>query len=247
MDHLVYIAAAGLKETAIAQAVNANNLANVSTVGFKADLAEAESVYLLGDGEESRAYNVVRDVGIDLREGVIEQTGRDLDVAINGPGWFAVQSPTGGEALSRRGDLRIDDLGRLVNGAGEAIMGNDGPIALPPFSSMSIGTDGTVSIVPLGEQPNAVAVLDRIKLVNPPPEALSKNQYGQIQAGQGLPIEADGQVRIVTGALESSNVSPVGSMIKMIELSRQFESFIRAVKVSEELDSSSATLMRLQS
>jgi flagellar basal-body rod protein FlgF len=247
MDHLVYIATAGLKETAIAQAVNANNLANASTAGFKADLAEAESVYLVGEGADSRAYNTVAEVGIDLREGTIEQTGRDLDVAINGDGWFAVQSPTGGEALSRRGDLRIDDLGQLVNGAGEALMGNDGPIALPPFSSMSIGVDGTISIVPLGEQPNAVAVLDRIKLVRPPAEALSKNEYGQIQAGQGLPLEADGSVRIVTGALESSNVNPVTSMIRMIELSRQFESFIRAVKVSEELDSSSATLMRMQS
>jgi flagellar basal-body rod protein FlgF len=246
MDHLVYIAAAGLKETAIAQAVNANNLANASTVGFKGDLAEAQSVYLVGEGEASRAYNMVRDVGIDLREGMLEQTGRDLDIAINGPGWFAVQSPTGGEALSRRGDLRIDDLGQLVNGAGEALMGNDGPIALPPFSSLSIGADGTISIIPLGERPNAVAVLDRIKLVNPPQAALSKNDYGQIQAGSGLPMEPDGALRIVTGALESSNVNPVGSMIEMIELSRQFESFIRAIKVGEELDTASASLMRLQ-
>lgn len=246
MDHLVYIAAAGLKETAIAQAVNANNLANASTVAFKGDLAQAQSVYLVGEGEASRAYNMVQEVGIDLREGMLEQTGRDLDVAINGDGWFAVQSPTGGEALTRRGDLRIDDLGQLVNGAGEALLGNAGPIALPPFSSLSIGADGTISIIPLGESPTAVAVLDRIKLVNPPQAALNKNDFGQIQAGNGLPVEPDGALRVVTGALESSNVNPVGSMIEMIELSRQFESFIRAIKVGEELDTASASLMRLQ-
>jgi flagellar basal-body rod protein FlgF len=246
MDHLLYIAASGLKETSIAQQINANNLANASTVGFKGDLAEAESVYLLGEGDETRAYNVVRQVGVDLREGMLEQTGRDLDVAINGRGWFAVQARGGGEGLSRRGDLRVDEFGQLVNGAGEALLGNDGPIALPPFSSLSIGTDGTVSIVPLGARPNEVAVLDRIKLVDPPQESLRKNDYGLIQSGDGLPVEADGNLRLVTGALESSNVNPVGAVIEMIELSRQFESFVRTIKMAEEVDTSSASLMRLQ-
>ncbi|MDP5054299.1 MAG: flagellar biosynthesis protein FlgF, partial [Congregibacter sp.] len=159
------------------------------------------------------------------------------------------QAPNGngGEGVSRRGDFRVDELGQLVNGAGEALMGNNGPIALPPFSSLSIGSDGTVSIVPLGELPNAQAVLDRIKLVNPPPEDLSKSEYGFMQTESGLASVPDANVRLITGSLESSNVNPVSAMVRMIELSRQFEHFVKLMKVAEDVDTSSATLMRMQS
>lgn len=249
MDHFVYIAASGAKEAMLAQAANANNLANASTVGFKADLIEAQTVYLRGAGAESRAYNVIEDTGVDFEEGVIEQTGRDLDLAISGEGWFAVQSSNGngGEGVTRRGDFRIDEFGQIVNGAGEALLGNDGPIALPPFNSLSIGSDGTVSIVPLGELPNAVAVLDRIKLVNPGAENLNKGEYGLLRTETGLSSPADADVRLITGALESSNVNPVSAMVRMIELSRQFEHFVKLMKVAEDVDTSSATLMRMQS
>ncbi|MFK8043737.1 flagellar basal body rod protein FlgF [Congregibacter brevis] len=249
MDHFVYIAAAGAKETMLAQAANAHNLANASTTGFKADLIEAQTVYLRGEGMETRAYNVIEDTGVDFEQGVLEQTGRDLDLAINGDGWFAVQSQAtnGGEGLTRRGDFRIDELGQMVNGAGEALMGNDGPIALPPFSSLSIGSDGTISIIPLGELPNAVAVLDRIKMVKPSAENVSKGENGLLQTASGLPAPADADVRLVSGALESSNVNPVSAMVRMIELSRQFEHFVKLMKVAEDVDTSSATLMRMQS
>lgn len=249
MDHFVYIAASGAKEAMLAQATNANNLANASTTAFKADLIEAQTVYLRGVGAESRAYNVIEGTGVDFEEGVIGQTGRDLDLAINGEGWFAVQAPNGNgaEAVSRRGDFRVDEFGQIVNGAGEALLGNDGPIALPPFSSLSIGDDGTVSIIPLGEQPNAVAVLDRIKLVNPDPSTLTKGEYGLLRTADGLSPPADASVRLVTGALESSNVNPVSAMVRMIELSRQFEHFVKLMKVAEDVDTSSATLMRMQS
>ncbi|EAQ98461.1 flagellar basal-body rod protein FlgF [Congregibacter litoralis] len=251
MDHFVYIAAAGAKESMLAQAANAHNLANASTVGFKADLVEAETVYLRGAGQETRAYNVIQGTGTDFEQGVIEQTGRDLDLAINGEGWFAVQALTGegngGEGVTRRGDFRIDEFGQLVNGAGQALLGNDGPIALPPFSSLSIGSDGTVSIVPLGELPNAVAVLDRIKMVNPASEDLSKGEDGFFRTDSDLPTPADGNVRLVSGALESSNVNPVTAMVRMIELSRQFEHYVKLMKTAEDVDTSSASLMRLQS
>lgn len=246
MDHFVYVAASGAKETMLAQAITAHNLANASTVGFKGDLVEAESVYLKGAGQQSRAYNVLRETDADLRNGLLEQTGRDLDLAINGDGWFAVQPPGGGEALTRRGDMRVDEFGQLVNGAGDAVLGNDGPIALPPFSSMTIGTDGTISIVPLGEAPNTVAVLDRIKMVNPPAAELRKDEAGALRTSDGLGTEADGAVRLVTGALEASNVNPITSMIEMIELSRQFEQFMRLVKTADELKTSSSSLMNIQ-
>lgn len=246
MDHFVYIAASGAKEAMLAQATNAHNLANASTVGFKADLVEAQTMYLSGAGQDSRAYHMIEGTGVDMEQGPIEQTGRDLDLAINGSGWFAVQATGGGEGVTRRGDFRLDEFGQLVNGAGEALLGNSGPIALPPFSSLTIGGDGTVSIIPLGEAPNAVAVLDRIKLVNPPTDNLRKGENGLMQVDGGFASEPDGSVQLVTGALEASNVNPVSAMVRMIELSRQFEHFISLMKVGEEIDTSSASLMRMQ-
>ena len=246
MDGFIHIAAAGAKEAMLRQAVNAHNLANAPTIGFKADLAQAETLYVKGDGQETRAYNRVGAIGTDFSSGAIQQTGRDLDVAVNGPGWIAVQTGSGVEALTRRGDLRIDEFGQLLNGAGQQVMGETGPIALPPFSSLEIASDGTISIVPLGEAPNTVAILDRIKMVNPPQEQLFKNEAGLVQTDDGLPLLADGSVRLTTGALETSNVNTTEAMVRMIELSRNFEQFMKLVTVGEEVDTSSSSLMRIQ-
>jgi flagellar basal-body rod protein FlgF len=248
MDHFLYTAATGARQIQHAQMVNAHNLANASTVGFKQDLVGAEAVYLRGgDGQHVRAYNVIGESRPDLHDGMLEQTGRDLDVAMNGQGFFAVLTAGGVESLTRRGDLRVDEFGQLVNGAGDALLGNNGPVALPPFSSLTIGVDGTISIVPLGAQPNELAVLDRIKMVNPPPDSLYKDEFGALRADSDLPLEADGSLRLVTGSLEASNVNSVTAMVRMIELSREFEQHMNLMKIGEELDSSSAALMRVQS
>lgn len=245
MDGLIHVVASGAKEAMLAQAVNAHNLANAPTVGFKADLIRAESLYVRGEGNETRAYNRVGGIDTDFSIGPMQQTGRDLDIAIDGPGWIAVQAEGGVEGLTRRGDLRINELGQLLNGAGDQILGDNGPIALPPFQSASIGSDGTVSFVPLGGQPQDVAALDRIKLVNPPTDLLKKNESGQIQRTDGENSFADASVRLSTGMLEQSNVNGVESMVKMIELSREFEQFMKMVTVGEEVDTSSASLMRM--
>ena len=246
MDGFIHVAAAGAKEVMLQQAINAHNLANAPTVAFKADIAQAESIYVKGAGQETRAFNRTTEVGTDFSQGSLQQTGNELDIAVNGQGWIAVQAPGGGEGLTRRGDLRIDEFGQLLNGAGEAIIGESGPIALPPFSSLSIAPDGTLSIVPLGEAPNTVAIMDRIKLVNPPVENLRKTESGLVQTVDGLPSVADGSLRITTGSLEASNVNATEAMVKMIELSRTFEQFMRMVSVGEEIDTSSASLMRIQ-
>ena len=176
MDQLAYISARGMREIMLQQAVNSHNLANASTPGFRASLLQAESNYMVGEGFDTRAFSSVTDIDVDLTPGPIKATGHDLDVAVASEGWIAILGPNGGEALTRRGDLRVDEAGQLINGAGDQILGDAGPITLPPFQSLSIGSDGTVSIVPVGEQPNAVAVLDRIKLVNPPVESLEKSE-----------------------------------------------------------------------
>lgn len=245
MDHLLYVAASGARETMLAQAANTHNLANASTTGFRADLVTSQTAYLSGEGHESRAFSGMRDRGVDFREGVINATGRTLDVAVNGQGWMAVQAPDGSEVLSRRGDLRINEFGQLFNGVSQPVMGNAGPIALPPYSDIAIGSDGTVSIVPLGEDPNTLAVVDRIKLVNPDTSLLKKNEQGFVHMTNGEELLPDAGVKLVSGALESSNVNSVESMVRMIELARQFETHVKMMKTAEELDRSSAELMRL--
>jgi flagellar basal-body rod protein FlgF len=246
MDHLLYIAASGANEAMLAQAANSHNLANASTSGFRADLVAARSAYLRGEGVDSRVYGMVREQGVDLRAGTISETGNDLDVALATEGWLAIQAPDGGEALTRRGDLRVDEFGLLRNGAGHPVLGDAGPIALPPYSSLSIGVDGTVSIVPEGELPNAVVALDRIRLVNPAPGDIDKGADGMLRVAGDVETEPDAAVRLIPGALESSNVNPVESMVRMIELSRQFETHVRLMNTAQELDASSAQLMRME-
>ncbi|MCB1666980.1 MAG: flagellar basal body rod protein FlgF [Porticoccaceae bacterium] len=245
MDHFLYIAASGARETMLAQGVNSHNLANASTPGFRADLLLAQSALVDGEGHKSRIYSTGNEMDVDLDPGVVSITGRDLDVAINGPGWIAVQTPEGKEVYSRRGDLRVDEFGQLSDGAGLQLIGNSGPIALPPFSDITIGTDGTISIVPLGEAPNTLAVIDRIKLVNPERSDLRKTLNGLIELKKGDAVEADAGVSLIAGSLESSNVNAVSAMVTMIELSREFEAHARMMKTAEQLDSASAQLMSM--
>lgn len=245
MDHFIYVAASGARETMLAQAANTHNLANASTTGFRADLVTAESAYLSGAGHESRAFAGMKDRGVDFREGVINSTGRMLDLAINGQGWMSVQAPDGSEAFTRRGDLRINEFGQLLNGAGQSVLGKAGPVAIPPYSDISIGADGTISIVPLGEDPNTLVVVDRIKLVNPDTSQLAKGQSGLVQMVNGEDALPDAAVKLVSGALESSNVNSVEAMVQMIELARQFENQVKMMKTAEQLDQSSAQLMKI--
>jgi len=246
MDQLAYISARGMREIMLQQAVNSHNLANASTPGFRASLMQAETNYVVGEGFDTRAFSSVSKIDVDLTPGPIQATGHDLDVAISGEGWMAILGPNGGEALTRRGDLRIDEAGQLINGAGQQVLGDAGPITLPPYQSLSIGSDGTVSFVPVGEQPNAVAVLDRIKLVNPAVESLEKSEEGLIVSNGGLPSDPDANVLLVTGSLEGSNVSTVSAMVEMIELARQFESEVNMLESAEEIDSDSIRLMRVE-
>ena len=246
MDQLAYISARGMREIMLQQEVNIHNLANASTPGFRASLMQAESNYVVGEGFDTRAFSSVSKIDVDLTPGPMQATGHDLDVAISGEGWIAILGPNGGEALTRRGDLRVDEVGQLINGAGQQVMGDAGPITLPPYQSLSIGSDGTVSFVPVGEQPNAVAVLDRIKLVNPPVESLEKSEEGLIVSNGGLPSDPDAGVLLVTGSLEGSNVSTVSAMVEMIELARQFESEVNMLESAEEIDSDSIRLMRVE-
>ena len=244
MSNIANLAAQSAREIQQAQAVVTHNLANSGTTGFKADLYQAQSSYL-------NAADVTGTAGsngsaLDYSAGAIAQTGRDLDVAITGDGWFQVVANDGTLALSRRGDLRVGTDGILKDAIGKTIMGNAGPVSLPPYSSLSIGTDGTISIVPMGELPTNIVALDRLMLVNPPVEQLVKSADGMVRVEDMNRLEPDANVRVAVGALETSNVSPVGAMVEMITLARSFEQHIQTIKSAEELDASSASIMKLE-
>jgi flagellar basal-body rod protein FlgF len=247
MDRLVYVAMSGAKETLRAQTANSHNLANVSTVGFRADLSAFQAEQVQGAGLPSRAYATDNSVGWDASSGTLEQTGRELDVALQGQGWIAVQSPEGSEAYTRAGDLRVDPNGQLTTAAGYPVLSDSGPIAVPPYASISVGRDGSVSIVPLGQTPQTIAVCARIKLVNPPSDSLTRSGSGLFQLQSGGDAEADATVQLVPGALESSNVNMASAMTNMIELSRTYDMQLKSIKAAEDNDSSSTKLLQTSS
>lgn len=223
------------KKTLQAQQVNANNLANASTVGFKAEIA-----YYM-DKEGTLALQSMP----DLSPGLTQQTGRPLDISVQGEGWITVLAPDGTEAYTRRGDLQVDSLGQLKTGSGQAVVGNNGPIALPPFSEIEIGADGTLSIVPVGQQPNTLAVVDRIKLVTLEMDQLQRSEDGHLQLPDGEVAAPDANVRIVSGAIEGSNVNVVGELVRMIDLARRFESEIQLMQDAKENSQALASVMNL--
>lgn len=246
MDRMIYVAMAGAKQTMLAQAVNANNLANVNTVGFRQDLQGFMSVTPPGPGFPSRTYAVDQHNGVDLSSGALVNTGRELDVAVSGEGWIAVQARDGQEAYTRAGNLRITTNGTLVTASGLPVLGNAGsPIAIPPQEKVEIGSDGTISIRPVGQSVQALTTVDRIKLVNPPAADLVKGDDGLMRLSDGRLASADAGVQLMSGTLEMSNVNAVNAMVDMIALSRQYEMEVKLMRTAKENDQSSAQLIRI--
>lgn len=243
IDRMLYVAMSGAKETMISQGNASHNLANASTPGFLADLNQFRSMPVFGAGHPTRVYAMDEQPSADFNHGALMQTGRDLDVAVKGGGWIAVQAPDGNEAYTRRGDLVVDENGMLKTGNGLPVIGNGGPVVVPPASKIDIGADGTISVQPTGQQVNELAVVDRIKLVNPPVAQMQKSKDGLMRF-QGGVAEADANQRLVSGSLESSNVSVVNEMVDMIELARRFEMQVKMMKTAEENASAAASLLR---
>jgi len=245
MDRMLYVAMNGAKQTMLAQAINTHNLANASTTGFQADLSAFLSQPVTGPGQPSRVYAGVASLGIDHAAGTIAHTGRDLDIAVGDKGWIAVQAPDGSEAYTRAGDLRLTSSGQLVNGAGHPVLGNGGPIAIPPAEKIEIGSDGTISIRPTGQTATALAVIDRIKLVTANEGDLQRGSDGLLRTRSGDELLPDSSVKVVTGALESSNVSAVESLVNMIKLARQFEMQVKLMNSAKENDQAANQILRL--
>ena len=258
MDKMLYVAMSGAKQNMQALAINANNLANAKTTGFKADLAQARTMQAFGEGQPTRVFSMTERASQNFDSGALLTTGRPLDVAIKGEGWFAVQTPAlangdagtlGGfgqsEAYSRQGHLRLTEDGTLETSNGELVLGDNGPIVLPlPVSNIQISPDGTIMVQPEGAPSTVQEEVGRIKLVNPDVRLLEKGADGLFRRKDGQAEVSDANVQVQGGSLESSNVNPLSEMTDMIALQRQFEMHLKLMKTAEEIDSASSALLR---
>jgi flagellar basal-body rod protein FlgF len=246
MDRSLYIAMSGAKQTLLAQTANANNLANTQTTGFKSDLEQFRSRPVYGAGFPTRVYAMNDKPGVDFSTGAMQTTGGDLDVAINGEGYLAVQGADGKEAYTRAGDLHITPEGFLQTGAGLPVLGQDGPITIQPAEKVTIGSDGTISIIPLGSG-NATTQVEvgRIKLVKAASENLEKATDGLLRTKDGQPVAANADVRLAQGVLEGSNVNAISAMVDMIELARNFELQTKVMKSVDENSAAGAKLVQM--
>jgi flagellar basal-body rod protein FlgF len=233
MDRLIYVAMNGAKHTLERQAVTAHNLANLSTTGYKAQVPAFRALPVVGEGARTRVFTVDSTIGADLRQGPMVQTGRRLDVAVEGPGWIAVQGRDGREAYTRAGELQMNANGVLQTRTGLTVLGEGGPITIPPNNDVTLGKDGTVSVVPTDNIPNTVNIIGRIKLVNPADRDLVRGEDGLFRLKSGRPAPANASVQLATGFLEGSNVSMIDALVDMISQARHYETQIKLLQTAE--------------
>lgn len=245
MDRMIYTAMTGAKHILEQQATTAHNLANATSTGFKAQIDSFRAVPVVSEGMPTRAFVVDSTVGADFKTGVIQTTGRDLDVAVQGKGWFSVQREDGTEGYTRNGAFKVNENGLLQTASGQVVLGDGGPISIPPDVSITIGKDGTVSAVSNGDTPGPSNILGRLKLVNPEEDNLVRAADGLFVMKDGGQAEVDANAVVIGGALESSNVNVVEAMVNMISLARQFETQMKLVQTAENNANKASQLLSL--
>jgi flagellar basal-body rod protein FlgF len=245
MDRLIYTAMTGAKHILNQQSTVSNNLANVNTPGFRASIDAFRSVPIQGEGLPTRTFVVDSTVAADFTPGVMQQTGRALDVALDGKGWIAVQDANGNEAYTRNGSLQMSPNGVLQTRNGLTVLGDAGPVSIPPDTLVTIAKDGTLSTVPTTNQKNGVIAVGRLKLTNPPEDQMVRGEDGLFRTRDGNPAEADAGVTLVSGSLEGSNVNTVEAMVNMISLARQFDTHMKLLQTANENDKSASTILNL--
>ena len=242
MDRLIYLAMSGAKATLQRQDTLANNLANASTTGFRAEMQAFRAVPVRGDGATTRAYALESTIGHDDRAGPVSSTGRPLDIAVQGKSWLSVQALDGTEAYTRAGNLQVNAEGQLVTPSGLPVLGDGGPITVPANASVEIAANGQITTTVGNNKPQAAG---RLKLVTP--EApLQRGTDGLFRSGDGAELPNDATARVQSGALEGSNVSPVETMVAMIAAARQFEQQMKMLQGAEQREQSAAKLLTPQ-
>jgi flagellar basal-body rod protein FlgF len=243
MDRGLYVAMTGAKQIMQAQAVNNHNIANINTVGFRADAVSFVSQPIYGPGFATRVNAVASDAGTDFSSGVMQGTGRDLDISVNGNGYIAVMGSDGTEGYTRAGDLRVGVDGSVTTAAGQQVLTESGPLNIPPATTVTVGNDGTISVVPLGLNPIGISPTDRIKLVNPAQKDLQKGSDGLLRLKDGRKAETDPTVTVTSGVLESSNVNAAQSLINMIELQRLYDFQVKSMNSSDQNEQMAEQMM----
>jgi flagellar basal-body rod protein FlgF len=247
MDRLVNTALTAMRGAMARQAAVANNLANVNTVGFRAEVANAETRWIKGDTFDTRAQASEQVIAADMAQGAVTATGNSLDVAVDGDALLSVQAQDGSEAYTRRGDLKVSDSGLLTTGDGLAVLGEGGPIVLPQMDSVSIAQDGSIWGVPQGGDPANPQQVDQLKLVNAAGSSIAKGKDGLFREVNGGALPADPLATVTSGSLEGSNVNATDALIQMIEASRAYETQVKMIDTAKQLDDGGASLMRLDS
>jgi len=243
MDRLLYVAMSGAKHTLGRQDAVAHNLANAASSGYRAEEHRLRAVPVLSQALPTRAFVVDASVATDFTPGPLQQTGRALDVAVQGKGWIALAMPDGSEAYTRNGSLELNVNGVLQTRTGIPVQGDGGPISIPPDNAITIAKDGTVSIVPSSGNQNTVSAIGRIKLADPPETDLERGADGLFRLRGGGAAETSDQVALASGHVEGSNVNVVEQMVSMISLARQFEMQLRMLQTTEQNDRSAAQLL----
>lgn len=241
---MLYVAMSGARQVLLKQASNNHNLANLNTIGFKADIDNFKALPAYGPGHPGRVYSESQRMGVNQSSGELISTGVALDVAVDGSGFIAVQDVDGQEAYTRNGSLQITEQGLLVTASGAPVLGEAGPISMSAYDGIVIGKDGTITIQPIGQGAGELAVIDRIKLVNPDPQQLKRNDRGLFTTpNDDEPPNAE--VTLATESLETSNVNSIDALVTMIELSRQFETQVKMMSTAKDNDVAAAKLLTL--
>jgi len=232
MDRVIYTAAGAAARVLEQQAVISNNLANVNTSGFREQLSAYRSVPIVGAEPTlpTRVGTVATTPGSHMGQGALAQTGHALDLAIKGDGWFSVMTPQG-EAYTRAGDLSVNQNGLLVTPQGFPVLMDDGmPVEVPDRGTLTFSTDGQITALGAGDNPNDIQALGRLKLVNPPVQALQRSDDGMFRLAGGQIAQADPVVRMVSGFVEKSNVNPAEAMVGMIANARRYELQMKVIQ-----------------
>jgi flagellar basal-body rod protein FlgF len=245
MDRLVNTAMTAMRAAMSRQSTIANNLANANTVGFRAEIANATTQWIDGQTFKTRAQTAEQVLGADMAQGSVTSTGNPLDVAINGDAMLAVQGTDGTEGYTKRGDLKLTDSGLLTTGDGLPVIGNSGPITLPPADQITIAKDGSISIIPRGGDANAPQQVDQLKLASPQGSQIAKSLDGLFREVHGGVLPADPLASVTAGSLEASNVNPTEMLVQMIEASRSWETQVKMINTAKEIDDGGASLMKM--
>jgi flagellar basal-body rod protein FlgF len=245
MDRLIYTSLTAMRGAMARQTAIANNLANANTPGFRADLAEAQSLWLDGQKLDTRAFASEEVLAADMTGGTVTSTGRDLDIAMSGDSMLAVQAENGEIGYTRRGDLMLSATGLLTTGDGRPVQGSQGPVTLPPSDSINIDDQGRIWIVPQGGDATQPQQADQLQLVSPAGSDVVKGTDGLFRVRGGGVLPQDPDARVTTRSLESSNVSATEALVEMIEASRSWDTQLKLLGDARDMDAATAELMSL--